>query len=156
MKTLECQICSINISKPLLDKIDKPNKTIINDYKEIEPFCEKNKGKILKLFYFFRNNIQKILYKLDNVIVIDIEKLNIQSQLSELFYLSLLLHKSNLVNFNFSFDFIKSLDSIKEENFIKKIILSKIIIILIDYTKGLDYYYQYQKELAEIKKIILN
>ena len=100
---------------------------------------------------FDRNNIQEILYKSDNII--DIEDLGINSKLSELFYLSLLLWNSNLVNFSYSFDFISKLDSISQynENYLTKIILSKIIIILIDYTKVLYIYYQNQNELEKIR-----
>ena len=150
METLECQSCSIRKMKPLLDNIDNPINTIINKYEEIENFCKANKGKILKLFYFYRNNIQEILYESDNVF--DINKLIINSKLPELFYLSLLLYNSNLVNFNYSFNCITKLDSKNQENGnLKKIILSKIIIILIDYSKGLNYYYQNKNELEEMK-----
>ena len=151
METLKCQSCSIRKIKPILDNIDKSTNTKINKYEEIESFCKNNKGKILKFFYFYRNNIQEILYKSDNII--DIEDLEINSKLSELFYLSLLLWNSNLVNFSYSFDFISKLDSINQynENYLTKIILSKIIIILIDYTKVLDIYYQNQNELEKIR-----
>ena len=151
METLKCQSCSIRKIKPILDNIDKSTNTKINKYEEIESFCKNNKEKILKFFYFYRNNIQEILYKSDNII--DIEDLGINSKLSELFYLSLLLWNSNLVNFSYSFDFISKLDSISQynENYLTKIILSKIIIILIDYTKVLDIYYQNQNELEKIR-----
>ena len=152
METLKCQSCSIRKIKPILDNIEKPTNIIINKYEEIESFCKNNEGKILNLFYFYRNNIQEILYNSDNII--NIEELEINSKLSELFYLSLLLWNSNLVNFSYSFDFISKMDSKNQsnKNYLKKIILSKIIIILIDYTKALDYYYQNQNELEKIRK----
>ena len=151
MKTLECQSCSIKKIKPFLGNIDKPTNTIINKYEEFESLCKANEGKILKLFYIYRNNIQEILNESDKVI--DIDNLKNNSKLSELFYLSLLLHNSSLVNFNYSFDFIAELDSInqKNENYITKIILSKIIIILIDYSRGLDCYNENQNKLEKIR-----
>ena len=149
MNTLECQICSIREFKSLIDSLVKPNNTIIRNYDEIKDLCKANEGQILKIFYFYRNNIQDILYESNNVI--DIKDLYNEIEFSELFYLSLLLYNSNLVNFYFSFDFIKNIDSIEEENSIKQIILSKIIIILIDYSKGLDYYYKKKNELENIE-----
>ena len=149
MNTLKCQICSIREFKSLIDSLVKPNKAIISNYDGIKHFCKENEGKILKIFYFYRNNIEDILYESNTVI--DIKDLYNEIGFSELFYLSLLLYNSNLVNFYFSFDFIKKLDSKKEENDIKQIILSKIIIILIDYSKGLDYYYKKKNELENIE-----
>ena len=149
MNTLECQICSIREFKSLIDSLVKPNKAIISNYDDIKHFCKENEGKILKIFYFYRNNIEDILYESNTVI--DIKDLYNEIEFSELFYLSLLLYNSNLVNFYFSFDFINNFDSKKEENFIKQIILSKIIIILIDYSKGLDYYYKKKNELENIE-----
>ena len=149
MNTLECQICSIREFKSLIDSSVKRNNTIIRNYEEIKDFCKENEGKILKIFYFYRNNIEDILYESNNVI--DIKDLYNEIEFSELFYLSLLLYNSNLINFYFSFAFIKNIDSIEEENFIKQIILSKIIIILIDYSKGLDYYYEKKNELEKIE-----
>ena len=149
MNTLKCQICSIREFKSLIDSLVKPNNTIIRNYDEIKDLRKANEGQILKIFYFYRNNIQDILYESNNVI--DIKDLYNEIEFSELFYLSLLLYNSNLVNFDFSFDFIKKFDSKKEENYIKQIILSKIIIILIDYTKVLYIYYQNQNELEKIR-----
>ena len=47
MNTLECQKCSI---------------------RKFKDFCKENEGKILKYFYFYRNNIEDILYESNNVI----------------------------------------------------------------------------------------
>ena len=130
--------------------INDPINKIINKYDEIEDICKNSNGQILMIFYFMRNNIQKILY--DNDKIIDIDGFNIKPEIPELFYLSLLLDNSNVINFKYSFDFVKNFyNSIKGEGPITQIILSKIIIILIDYAKGLDFYYQYTKELKEIK-----
>ena len=152
LEELNCQLCCIKNNASFIDNIDKPNHEIINNYSQIEEFKGKsnNKKKIFKLFYFYRNNIHEVLYKEDKLI--NIEKLNI-SQLSELFYLSLLLDNSNLIYFYYKFDCIQNLDdeNKEEKKFIVQIIVSKIIIILIEYSKGLDYYYQYHKELEEIK-----
>ena len=150
MNYLKCKLCCKEILKAPSIYINDPINKIINKYDEIVDICKNKEGKILMIFYFIRNNFQKILY--DNDKIINIEDLNIKPEISELFYLSLLLDNSNLINFKYSFDFIKILDtSIKEEISIRKIILSKIIIILIDYAKGLDFYYQYMNELKELK-----
>ena len=110
MNTLKCQICSIREFKSLIDSLVKPNNTIIRNYDEIKDLCKANEGQILKIFYFYRNNIQDILYESNNVI--DIKDLYNEIEFSELFYLSLLLYNSNLVNFYFSFDFINNFDLI--------------------------------------------
>jgi len=150
---LKCQICKAKItkiSKKLLDNAPKPLNKVIQSYDEIKDIYEKNKEKILKILYLDKNNIQDILYNSDKII--NFEDLIIKPELSKLFDLSLLLDNSNLVNFKYSFDFIKKADVYsKEKKPIAQIILSKIIIFLIDNFKGLEDYYQYQNELKKIK-----
>jgi len=147
---LKCQSCSIREFTPIQVNLYKPNKTKISKYDENKKCCQEKKENILKLLSSYGNNIQENLYESDNVI--NINDSDIQIDFPGLFYLSLLLYKSNLINFIFSINFIKNLDSIKEENYIAKIILSKIIIIFIDYAKGLDYSYQNQNQ-DELEKI---
>ena len=147
---LKCQSCSIREFTPIKVNLYKPNKTKISKYYENKDCCQEKKENILKLLSSYGNNIQENLYESDNVI--NINDSDIQIDFPGLFYLSLLLYKSNLINFIFSINLIKNLDSIKEENYIAKIILSKIIIIFIDYAKGLDYSYQNQNQ-DELEKI---
>ena len=151
---IKCQTCIIEIMNAFLYNIDNPNNEAISkdtEFKKFEEICKNNKDQILEIFYLHKENVQKILYKSDQIF--DIENSNIKPELPALFFLSLLLDNSNNVYFKYSFDFIKNLDnSIKEKKYINKIILSKIIIKLIDNFEGLDYYYQYKNELEEINK----
>ena len=150
MKYLKRKLFYNEILKPPSFNINDPINKIINKYEEILDIYKNNEGQILKTFYPIRNNIQKILY--DNDKIIDIEDLKIKPDIPELFYLSLLLDNSNIINFKYSIDFINNLsNSIKEKSYITQIILSKIIIILIHNAKGLDFYYQNINELKKIK-----
>lgn len=151
MESLKCQSCILTIINAFLYNIGKPNIKIITDDDKIEEICKNNKDQILEIFYSNKEMIKKKLYKSDEIF--DIKDSNNRSELPELFYLSSLLDDSNKVNFKYSFDLYKNLDNsiIKEKKYITQIILSKIIIKLIDNFKGLDYYYQYKKEIEAIK-----
>ena len=154
MEALKCQYCSLKKLAFFLNNIDKPNNDIIINQNELEELFEKNEELIFNICYFYRINIQEKLYNSDEVIDIDYK----YPQLSKLFYFALLLD-SNIVNFYYSFDFIKGLEkSLKSSrdikiNYLKQIFLSKIIIMLVDNTKGFDYYYKSENknELEKIK-----
>jgi hypothetical protein len=85
-------------------------------------------------------NFHFILYKEEETI--NIESYNIEKELSNLFYLNLLIMENlETLNYEYSFDFIKSIhDSNKEAKILKKVLVSKIILELLKNYEGLDEY----------------
>jgi hypothetical protein len=85
-------------------------------------------------------NFHSILYKEDETI--NIESYNIEKELSNLFYLNLLIMETpETLNYEYSFDFIKNIhESNKEAKIIKKVLVSKIILDLLKNYEGLNEY----------------
>ena len=102
---------------------------IFINLENIKEYYKIDKKDLFKLLYFNR----KILY----------------------FYLNLLItENSNIINYCYSTDFIKQIDSYNNKNnnnLIKKLIISKIIVDLIEYYKGFDVFNITEK--IEIKNI---
>ena len=81
--------------------IQQPNNgyELVTNYGEIGMLLEQKNGQFLKLFYFNRENINKVLYEANEIISIDI---NQTKKLSDLFYLDLLIKENeNVVNYIF-------------------------------------------------------
>ena len=94
-----------------------------------------------KFCYLNHEAINKILYELNEIIIINAEKHELS--LSSLLYLSLAISSSpNIINYTYSIDFILLIKNyIQEENNIfRKIILSKLNMIIIDNYEQLGYY----------------
>ena len=134
--------------------IDDPIFKLINNYEEIKTISQNKKEKINQFLFFNNNKIHSILYKEEEVFKIS-ENIN----LSELFYLSLLIGQNpETIDYSYSLEYIKLVynELIKIENLksIKKIILSKIIISLIYNYKGEDEYNEEEdsKELDMLEK----
>ena len=139
----------INEFKKLTEKNDI-NFININDFEIIFGF---NKLNTIKLLYYNRTDIHKILY--DKEITIKIDG-NIQN-ISFYYYLSLLIKKNPImINYSFSYEYLKKIDEKQKnnENIFNKIMFSKIIIDLIDNFKNQE---DYDKKLSnEIEEKILN
>ena len=99
-----------------------------------------------KIFYFNKENIHKILYDEEKILELNKKEYIINSNnkinLSELFYLSLLILDSVIINYKYPSEYLtlifNYLNNICKENFIQKIILSKILLILIDNLNNCD------------------
>ena len=108
---------------------------------------EKNEN-IPKFIYDNMNNIHEILYDSDEVI--NLNSFQIKENLSNYFYLNLLITQNKeIVNYSYSFDFINKLSLIKISDLkkFKGIVINKIILDLIKNFEGLeDYDEDKQKE----------
>ncbi len=112
------------------------NYFIVLKYSEIENILNTlDINEITKFCYFYRKCIHKILYEEEEMIIIDKS-----SGLSYFFYLSLLINdNTDIVNYSYQYNLINDLnDENKDNNVLKKIIISKFIIELIRNFRGLD------------------
>ena len=121
---------------------------LINNYEDIINILNQEIKNKMQFLYFNRNEIHKILYDYEETI-----KLNndiVKNDISNYFYLLLLIgDNTTIINYEYSIDFIINInDQLKKENKnIKKLILSKIIIELINNYKGSDVYNENEDEL---------
>ena len=119
-------------------------------YNEINQFCETKKYNPLKLYYFNKSYIHRILYEKEESIILNSNKNG--ENLSYYFYLSLLIKDNpNIINYSYSFQFIKEInDNIQNNNNrYKKFIISKIILELIENYKNVDGCSEYQNNKIE-------
>ena len=153
-----CYILSLKLS---FENIDYNNRLIFN-FSDIENILKNNEVNILEFLYINRDIIHMILYDEENIIQLYNKYIN---SLKDFVYADLLLnYNSDIIDYCFSFDFIKLLNTyIKKDNIrIKNIIISKISIDLINNYKGTDEYDEEKdnKNLElienENKKIIIN
>jgi len=133
---------------------NKPFDPLLNLSKDIDKIknnLKSNDQDMLYFLYFNMYNIERILYNKDEIIYFDFddknnnyflkitqEKIEIEKKygIAFLFYISLLLkYNINVINFSFSFGFINKINSINssDKNNIKKLLISKIILELINY-----------------------
>ena len=139
------------ISKSLTLKVKNDIKDIFTDIENIKNHFNLNELKAMKLLYFNNNIMHPLLYEFDNIIKINsIKKID---NISYYYYLSLLITKSpNIIYYYYSIQFIIKINeyNINNNNNIKKIIISKIILDLIKYYRGIE---EFGNNLNEIKKI---
>ena len=129
-----------------------PLNNLICNFEELEKllyYLKENKLNMPENIYFCMINFHSILYKEDKTI--NIESYNNKIELSNLFFLNLLIMDNiNLINYEYSFDFIKSIfDSNKNGKSLQKILVSKIIIGLLKNYKGLKNYQEETKEKVD-------
>ena len=137
----------------LTNKIDLEyqNFELISAYSEIEEIICLNKLISLKIIYFNKTNIHKILYETDNIIYLNYFNNNIGNY----FYLDLLiLDIKNIVNYSYSFNFIQKIVNYSENKLkiVSKLILARIIINLLYNYKQTDIYNEKEEE-DELNKI---
>ena len=123
--------------------IKAPLNNLIDSFEEMGEllnYLKENKLNIPETIYFCMTNFHSILYKEEETI--KIESYNIEKKLCNLFYLNLLIMENpETLNYEYSFDFIKSIhDSNKEAKILKKVLISKIILELLKNYEGLDEY----------------
>ena len=122
-----------------------------NEIKKLKESLELSETDFLKILYFNKKNINSILLKEDKIIRINdkkIEKIFIFS-----IYLCILIEDNiNIVNYEYDFELINKLniEKKKENNRLKKIIISKLIDILINNYEGVDIKHK-MNEINEIK-----
>ena len=109
----------------------------------------------IKFIYFNNISFHNILYKKDEFVEIEFEEQ--KNNLYYCFYLDLLIMENpEIVNYSYSFDFIKKINNERKKTFqkYKLIIFSKIILDLIDNYRETDEYNENKDsfELEEIKK----
>jgi len=127
---------------------------ILSKYEEIKNIIKENKPETLKFLYFNRKNIEQILYDSEEIIRINS---NMIKCISNCFYLTLLINQE-IINYDYSFSFIKEINGIKSNNgFLKDIILSKTILELIkNFYEMEEYKENNEDELNEMKNYNIN
>ena len=96
-----------NFIELLKNENKETNEDWLINYQEIKKLCEANKYNPLKLYYFNREYIHKILYDKEEIITINSNEMR---ELSYYFYLSLLIKDNpNVINYSYSFEFIKEI-----------------------------------------------
>ena len=136
---------TLNIKNPIND--------LLSNFSDIEKFLKINNSKIFKLLYFNMNKIHQILYASEELIKLNNIGENIN--LNNLFYLNLLIIDNlSIINYIYSLNDIKVINNINNtnNNILKKLIISKIIINLIYNYKGI-YSSDEETDKEELKKI---
>ena len=148
---------SSTLAEPIEIYGNNPNFKLLSKYPEIEKIIKVNKPEILKFVYFNRKNIEQILYDSEEAIKINS---NMVKNISNYFYLTLLINQANqevIINYEYSFSFIKEINELKSNNGLEDIILSKSILELIRYFNGMEEYEKINKnELNEIENNNIN
>ena len=107
-----------------------------------------------KYLYLNMNEVESILY--DKEEVLNMDKKDEKKDLSFFFYLFLLIkHEPDIVNYIYSFDFIKEINSKKKNNnnYLRNIIISKINLTLITNFKDFDDNEHDQQQEEQIGKL---
>ena len=139
-----------SLKSALTFKIKNNIKNLFTNIRNIEMHFSLNELTSMKLLYFNKNIILPLLYEFDNIISLDFNK---DVNISYYFYLTLLIaNYPHVIYYYYSIQFIKHINesNINNNNNIKKIIISKIIIDLIKYYRGFE---EFENNLEEIKKI---
>ena len=136
-----------------INHLNPINKLVSNMIDINELLNSKQKNMTQKL-YSNIDIIEDILYY--NEEIINLDNILIEDIINNYFYLDLLIRgNDNIINYNFSINLVKNINKLlkKDNNFlIKKVIISKIIIDLINYYKQTDNYDEDEEE-EELKKI---
>ena len=142
------------------EKNDKNNNNpifkLISNFNEIENLEQKQKD-FLKVLYFNRFKIHKILYVADETLIINSDDIN-NNEFHSFFYLALLIEEDiNLVNYKYSYKLIKKINEMQDQEnnlIIKKILMAKIILILISNYEHSEF--EEDENDEDIKRILDN
>ena len=148
----------INHKYKYLLKINKlkedPKSLLVSNFEEVQAYLKilkSNKEEnIYKQLYLNVKRLSNILYDIEEILFISHEDFN--KSLSEYYYLDLLINiNKNVINFAYSFDFIKNInnDNKKNDKPLRKLIISKIILDFIDNYKNLDNDDEYNEKEVE-------
>ena len=88
-----------------------PFTKIISNFKEIQNLIEIKDPKIIKIFYFNRNRVHDILFEDEEII--NINYIEEKKTLSFYFYLDFLIKDNPLLNYTYSFNFIKQINDLQ-------------------------------------------
>ena len=155
MNLTKLDLCLLASLKNSVENDNDPIHNLLSNWKEIKEITKNMNGDIFKFFYFNKKRVHEILYNEDKNYSIDENK---TISYSELFYLSLLLEDiPETINYTFSINYIKAVNEIRKDIKIKKlkrILLSKILLLLINNFKGEDEYDEdeYGEEINMIEK----
>ena len=150
--SFKISLCYTTILLGIFDYNEKNNSNeplikLILNYNEIEQIIENIKEQnIFKFLYFNRNKINEILYAEEQIINFED---NFEKNINSYFYLYLLISDNkDIINYNYSLNFIKKINNLQNENKITiyKRLLSIIIIELINNYKQADNYEEEEKE----------
>ena len=128
---------------------------LITNYSDIDSILKNNDTQILKFLYNNESKIHEILLESDNNI--SLNNLNIGNNLENYFYLNLLIRINfEIINYLYSFELILKLNSLikYDNNNLKNILLSKIILDIINNYKNSNEYNENTEEqkLNKIEK----
>ena len=140
----------LNFKQPYENSIKK---SLISEYSELIYILNLIENKT-KFFYLDNKAINKILYDEEEIIQIE----NKKYEYSFIYYLSLLLKDNkDIVNFNFGIDFIKEIDNENnnQENELKKLFVSKILLDLIFNYDGIEENEELEKMKEKNKMYII-
>ena len=150
---------SLSYSSTLNDSTEISNNypiyNLLSKYSEIEDIMKEDNLELLKFFYFNRKQINELIYNEEEVI--EINSKIIKNKYIDYFYLTLLIEDNiNILNYEYNLDFIKEInDQIKGTNndYLRELMISKIIFVLIKNYKGTDEYDENDKsEIEELEK----
>ena len=116
---------------------------LINTFKDIKDIL--NNPQSTKYLYFNVSQIHKILYEYEEILYIENGLLK-QHLFLYIYLILLIIYDKDIVNYEFSFDFIKEINYCRKDNFLFKIIKAKICLELI------GNYKEFNQSLSEIRE----
>ena len=163
LKLKKFLLCSIITKKEESQITEGQIIKLLSNYNDILEILKFKSLEGIKNIYFYRENIDNILYDEEKSIIIECHDNNNNNDnninLSYIFYLSLLIDENkNMINYLYSFDYIRNIykNNIQNNsnNKYKLIMIFKIIIELISNYRNTDLYDEErdEKELNEIKE----
>ena len=130
------------------NKVKDPLSNIFTNLNDIHSILNTGDDlNILKIFYFNRKTIHKLLYDLEEIIYIKFNKN--KNNLASNFFLNILIKEdSSIINYSFSIEYIKKVNSErnKSKDKFKNIFYAKCILDLINNYKQTD---EYNKDIDE-------
>ena len=151
---------SLSYSSTLNDSTEISNNypiyNLLSKYSEIEDIMKEDNLELLKFFYFNRKQINELIYNEEEVI--EINSKIIKNKYIDYFYLTLLIEDNiNIVNYEYTLEFIKEINKqIKgnDNDYLRELMMSKILLVLIRNYKGINEYDEYNKnEIKELQNI---
>ena len=135
-----------------------PIYNLLSKYSEIEDIMKEDNLELLNYFYFNRKQINEFAYNEEEVI--EINSKIIKNKYIDYFYLNLLIEENtDIVNYEYTLEFIKEIDDqikgIKNDYYLRELMMSKILLVLIRNYKGTDEYDYNKNEIDELEKFNL-
>ena len=153
---------SLSYSSTLNDSTEISNNypiyNLLSKYSEIEDIMKEDNLELLNYFYFNRKQINEFAYNEEEVI--EINSKIIKNKYIDYFYLNLLIEENtDIVNYEYNLEFIKEIDDqikgIKNDYYLRELMMSKILLVLIRNYKGTEEYDYNKNEIDELEKFNL-